>query len=150
MFCITIRHFASFPLAALPLALMLGCSVGPNFKPPAPDVPSTWNAQEVVTPELSSRTVAEPMTLVDWWRSFKDPTLNSLVHLAVETNPDIRQAEARIRQARAARGVAVAGFFPEINSQAFFERSQGSSATVGPGGTPVVTSLRRFSGSCFR
>ena len=144
MFCITIRHFASFPLAALPLALMLGCSVGPNFKPPAPDVPSTWNAQEVVTPELSSRTVAEPITLVDWWRSFKDPTLNSLVHLAVETNPDIRQAEARIRQARAARGVAVAGFFPEINSQAFFERSHGSSATVGAGGTPVVTSTVAF------
>ncbi|HSO71503.1 MAG TPA: TolC family protein, partial [Thermodesulfobacteriota bacterium] len=119
---------------------MPSCSVGPNFLPPRTDVPSQWDAQEVVTPEQPSKTVSDPVTLVDWWRSFKDPTLNSLVSLAIETNPDIRQAEARIRQARAARGVAAAGFFPEITSQAFFDRSQGSSAFLGPGGTPAFSS----------
>ena len=123
---------------------MSGCSVGPNFVPPVRDMPSSWNAQEVVTPQQPSKTVIEPITLIDWWRSFKDPTLNSLVNLAIETNPDVLQAEARIRQARAARGVAVAGFFPEISGQAFFQRSQGSSSTVGAGGAPAVTSSVGF------
>ena len=122
--------------------------MGPNFVPPVTDVPSTWNAQEVVTPAQPSKTVAEPITLVDWWRSFKDPTLNNLVNLAIAASPDIRQAEARIRQARASRGVAVAGFFPEVDSQAFFQRSHGSSATVGAGGTPTVTATT--SAAAFR
>ena len=134
-----LKHLAYLFITILLFTSMLGCSVGPNFIPPVTEVPSTWNAQEVVTPAQPSKTVTEPITLVDWWRSFKDPTLNSLVNLAIAASPDIRQAEARIRQARASRGVAVAGFFPEINSQAFFQRSHGSSATVGAGGTPTVT-----------
>jgi outer membrane protein, multidrug efflux system len=135
-----LKNFAYCSMTLVSLTLMASCSVGPNFLPPRTDVPSQWDAQEVVTPEQPSKTVSDPVTLVDWWRSFKDPTLNSLVSLAIETNPDIRQAEARIRQARAARGVAAAGFFPEITSQAFFDRSQGSSTTLGPGGTPAISS----------
>ena len=140
-----IKNFSYLSCALVLFASMLGCSVGPNFTPPEKDMPATWNAQEVVTPEQPSKTVTAPVTLVDWWRSFKDPTLNSLVNLAMAANPDVRQAEARIRQARAARGVAVAGFFPAINSQAFFQRSHGSSATVGAGGTPSFTSSAAFS-----
>ena len=134
--------YLSCALAFLPS--MLGCSVGPNFLPPVTDVPANWNAQEVVTPEQPSKTLPAPVTLVNWWRSFKDPTLDSLVNLAMSANPDVRQAEARIRQARASRGIAVAGFFPAINSQAFFQRSHGSSATVGAGGTPTFTSSAAF------
>ena len=150
MFCDKIRSCISCLSIIVFLICLLGCSVGPNFVPPVTDMPSTWNAQEVVTPAQPSKTVAEPITLVDWWRSFKDPTLNNLVNLAIAASPDIRQAEARIRQARASRGVAVAGFFPEINSQAFFQRSHGSSATVGAGGTPTVTSTVALFVTCFR
>jgi outer membrane protein, multidrug efflux system len=139
------KHLGCLSCALIFLACMLGCSVGPNFVPPVTDVPATWNAQEVVTPEQPSKTVVAPVALVDWWRSFKDPTLNSLVNLAMSANPDVRQAEARIRQARASRGIAVAGFFPAINSQSFFQRSHGSSATVGAGGTPAFTSSAAFS-----
>ena len=138
------KIFGYLSCALVFLPAMLGCSVGPNFIPPEKDMPATWNAQEVVTPEQSSQTVTAPVTLVDWWRSFKDPTLNSMVNLAMSANPDVRQAEARIRQARAARGIAVAGLFPAINSQAFFQRSHGSSATIGAGGTPTFTSSAAF------
>ena len=140
-----IKNFSCLSCALVLFASLLGCSVGPNFTPPEKDMPATWNAQEVVTAEQPSKTVTAPVTLVDWWRSFKDPTLNSLVNLSMAANPDVRQAEARIRQARAARGIAVAGFFPAINSQAFFQRSHGSSATVGAGGTPSFTSSVAFS-----
>ena len=119
---------------------MLGCAVGPNYLPPRTEVPSTWNAQEVVTSEQASKTVTDPMTLVAWWRSFKDPTLNSLVDLAIQTNLDLQQAEARIRQARASRGVAGAAFWPSVDSSVIYQRSSGSSATVGSGGTTSISS----------
>jgi outer membrane protein, multidrug efflux system len=78
---------------------------------------------------------------VQWWEAFKDPTLSSLVEMAVRANLDLRQAEARVRQARAARGVAGAPLWPQVNSSAIYERSQSSGATVGSsgGGAPAIT-----------
>jgi outer membrane protein, multidrug efflux system len=127
-------------IPALLLIFIFGCAVGPDYLPPRTDLPSTWSAQETVTPELPSRTNTNPAALANWWRSFKDPTLTSLVDTAIQTNLDLLQAQARIRQARAARGVAGAPLWPQLDSQAFFQRSSGSSATVGSGGTPSFTS----------
>lgn len=127
-------------LLALLLPALLGCAVGPNYLPPRTDLPPAWSGQEVVTAELPSQTVSDPVTLVSWWRSFQDPTLNSLVDLAVQSNLDLKQAAARIRQARAARRVAGAALGPSVDSQAIFQRSSGSSSTVSSGGTTAVTS----------
>jgi multidrug efflux system outer membrane protein len=138
------KRAGTFSLPAVLLISLLGCAVGPDYLPPQTDVPSTWNGQEVVTNKLASRTNTNPATLSTWWRSFKDPTLNSLVDSAIQANLDLLQAQARIRQARAARGVAGAPLMPEIDSQAFFQRGSGSSATVGSGGIPSFTSSAAF------
>jgi NodT family efflux transporter outer membrane factor (OMF) lipoprotein len=37
----------------------------------------------------------------DWWRQFRDPALDALVDRALEANPDLMVAAARIEQARA-------------------------------------------------
>ena len=63
------------------------------------------------------------MTLVEWWTAFNDPTLSSLVDMAVRANLDVRLAEARIRQARAALGVAGGAFWPTVDATALYERS---------------------------
>ena len=136
----TIKFLGIFLISILLFASLLGCAVGPDYLPPRTDVPSTWSAQEVVTPDLTSKTSTNPAALAAWWRSFKDPTLSSLVETAIGANLDLLQAEARIRQARAARGVAGAELWPTIDAQAFHQRSSGSSATVGSGGTPSFTS----------
>ena len=39
-----------------------------------------------------------------WWKSFNDAELDSLVERALRSNPDLRIAEARVREARAQRG----------------------------------------------
>jgi NodT family efflux transporter outer membrane factor (OMF) lipoprotein len=120
-------------LAALCLATLAGCMVGPNYRPPQTAVPENWNGQEVVTPAHPSKTAPNPVALVEWWNTFKDPTLSSLVEMAIRSNLDLRQAEARIRQARAARGVAGAALWPEVDASALYQRSQGSSEVVGGG-----------------
>jgi NodT family efflux transporter outer membrane factor (OMF) lipoprotein len=115
------------------LAALAGCAVGPDYRRPETKVPENWNAQEVVTEAHPSKTTTNPAALVQWWNTFKDPTLSSLVEMAIRANHDLRQAEARIRQARAARGVAGAPLWPQVKASTLYQRSQGSSEVVGGG-----------------
>ena len=131
-------------LAALSLLTLAGCAVGPNFKPPAAKVPDTYYSLEKTKAASASQVTPDPATLVHWWQGFHDPILDSLVQLAIASNLDIQQAEARIRQARAARGMAVAGLFPQANASALYQRSHSSSATLGPGGGTSLSTLAPF------
>jgi multidrug efflux system outer membrane protein len=120
-------------LTAFCLIMLSGCAVGPDYRPPETKVPSTWDGQNAISPANPSKTTLDPATLVEWWTAFNDPTLSSLVDMAVRANLDVRLAEARIRQARAARGVAGAPLWPQVDASALYQRSQGSSE-VGAGG----------------
>jgi outer membrane protein, multidrug efflux system len=132
-------------LAANCLLLFTGCAVGPNFKTPAAKVPEAYYSLDNPKPAPAvSQATSQPVTLVYWWQSFRDPILDSLVQLALASNLDLRQAEARIRQARAARGMAAAGLWPGINASALYQRSHSSSETVSPGGGASIATLGPF------
>ena len=117
--------------SALCLMTLAGCAVGPDYHPPETKVSSTWDGQNVVTPAQPSKTTIDPVTLVEWWTAFNDPTLSYLVDMAVRANLDVRLAEARIRQARAARWVAGAPLWPQVDATILYERSHNPSASVG-------------------
>lgn len=125
-------------LSSLFLALCLlaaaGCMVGPDYKRPETKVPEAWNGQEVVTPPTSSKTNTNPAELAAWWSNFKDPSLSSMVEMAIRSNLDLRQAESRIRQARAALGVAGAPLYPEIDANVQYQRSSKSTSQAVSGG----------------
>src|SRR5438876_5707806 len=116
-----------------------GCMVGPDYHRPAPTtMPATWSTQPPPSfastqPTTQSITTGRPVQIVSWWKSFADPQLNSLVERAFDSNLDLRQAQERIRQARAQRGVVAAGFWPNVNLNASYRRSYtGSSGfTIG-------------------
>ena len=44
-----------------------------------------------------------------WWRNLGDPVLENLLKQALESAPDIAEAQARVREARALSGFARAG-----------------------------------------
>ena len=119
-------------IALLVCVTILGCEVGPNYHRPDEKVQPTW-----VSPPTTqaSVTVQEPIQIEQWWTTFNDPTLNALVKRAVLQNLDIQSAAERIRQARAAVGVATAGFFPTVNSAGSYNRSFSAAG----GSTTVVT-----------
>jgi outer membrane protein, multidrug efflux system len=131
-------------LTAIILAALVGCAVGPDYHPPKTEVSSTWDGQNVVTPEQPSKTNISPVALVEWWSAFNDPTLSSLVEKAISANLDVRLAEARIRQARASLGVAGAPLFPAANASALYQRSQGSSQASSGGAVATVGGLRNL------
>ena len=88
------------------LVFMAGCAIGPNYKQPAVDAPGSF------------RFAASPSTNsfgdLPWWEVFKDPILLDLITTAVTNNYDLRQAVARVEQARNLAVAARAPLFPQV------------------------------------
>jgi multidrug efflux system outer membrane protein len=138
------KFLSTLGLLALCLLAGLGCAVGPDYHRPETKVPENWNGQEVVSKAQASQTTSAPVALVRWWQAFNDATLDSLVDMAVNSNLDLRQAQARVLQARAARGVAGAPLWPEVDASAIYQRSQGSSQAAGGGAIATAGALREL------
>lgn len=123
------------PRAATLLSLALaGCAVGPDYAPPVTKTPDAWSEP------MTGGATDLPADLATWWTTLSDPTLNSLVERAIDANLDVLQAEARIREARAQRGVVAADLWPTVNVGAAYERAQSSensSSVPGGGGQSV-------------
>ena len=104
----------AFLLAALEVMILAGCAtVGPDYVPPQISVPSQWHSP---LPEGIKSKEAEHTTLVTWWATLNDPILSALIDRAAASNLDLKKARARIREARARRGVAQAALFPTLQS----------------------------------
>jgi NodT family efflux transporter outer membrane factor (OMF) lipoprotein len=54
--------------------------------------------------------------LVEAWQMFGDPALREMIQRAIDQNPNIREAEARIAQSRALFGKATADLFPQVSA----------------------------------
>lgn len=107
---------------ALSLALLTGCTVGPDYKPLTAaqlSVPARFNAA------AADVVAADQVDLARWWRGFGDPTLTSLVERGLAANLDIAQAGARLRQARASLRGARGALYPSLGVGGSVSRSIG-------------------------
>jgi multidrug efflux system outer membrane protein len=80
-------------VAAVTLA---GCTVSPNYKRPQIDVPASFRAPEPL-PESQGASLAD----LKWFEVFRDPQLDDLIKVALVQNYDLRDAVARVDEARA-------------------------------------------------
>lgn len=78
----------------------------------------------------------EAAQLAKWWSGLDDPQLSRLIEEAAANNLDLRLAQARLREARARRGISAADRFPTLNAGAGAYRSR-SSEKMGSGGGNV-------------
>jgi multidrug efflux system outer membrane protein len=122
------------------LAASGGCTVGPDYHPPGPSVPGRWSEP------LAGGATDRSESLAEWWRAFHDTELDRLMKRAVRSNFDLRIAEARIREARALRSAASAGFWPTLEGSAAYRRLQTTEhgllgRAVELGLTPLETNL---------
>jgi NodT family efflux transporter outer membrane factor (OMF) lipoprotein len=103
--------------------------VGPDYVRPDVGAPATWHAplQGGVTAGAP-----DPESLAKWWAVLGDSELSSLVERAAAGNLDLRAARARVREARARRGTALAGLSPTVNASGSASRSR-SSENAGSG-----------------
>jgi outer membrane protein, multidrug efflux system len=124
-------------IVSLFLMTVTGCLVGPDFKPPQTQVPVSWIDTVTAQPP-----VGQFQDLVHWWTTFKDPMLSSLVDRAIQSNLDLKLAQARIRQARAARNVTAAGLGPTVNAGGNYVRSAS--------GVQTATESKNLTSSLYR
>jgi multidrug efflux system outer membrane protein len=106
--------------AATALALLAACAVGPDYREPKLAMPAGWQEGQQKGVDI------RPVELTQWWTSFNDALLNSLVERAVKSNLDLRIAEARIREARASRAVTASGLWPTLDVSASYKRNRTS------------------------
>jgi multidrug efflux system outer membrane protein len=111
------RGICAIGCAALLLASLGACAVGPNYKRPPLTVP------EQFYPEKAA---AEARSLADlpWWDAFQDPVLKALVDEALRNGFDARLASARVEEARALYGVARGDLLPAVGYQGGWERNR--------------------------
>ena len=108
-------------LGLLQLSLS-GCMVGPNYLAPQMAAPAQWSGVGKTPKDQGSVATAGESDLTRWWLQFHDPLLAALVEAAVQENLDLKIAEARLRQARASRGVAFGGLFPAVGASGGYQR----------------------------
>lgn len=121
------------------LLALAGCAAGPDYRKPEFNLPAAWRGLTGASAAPGETALtARPAELVSWWKNFDDPLLSSLVERALLSNLDLRQAEARIRQARASEGIAAAALWPQVDANGSFTRSgQGETAFTESGPAAV-------------
>jgi NodT family efflux transporter outer membrane factor (OMF) lipoprotein len=106
-------------IASLPL-LLAGCTVGPRYLKPA--VPTTLAYKEEPPDSFKELNQWQPAHPADqasrgnWWEVFGDPDLNKLEEQVAGSNQNLKVAEARFREARAAIRFNRASQFPTIST----------------------------------
>jgi NodT family efflux transporter outer membrane factor (OMF) lipoprotein len=120
---------AAFAVAAL----LASCTVGPDYEEPQVAAPESFGEMPTQDPATGagnpSVATDRPLDLAAWWTSFQDPVLDDLVQRAIDANPTLRQAEARVREARARRGIAESALWPDLDATASAIRSHSSGNT---------------------
>jgi NodT family efflux transporter outer membrane factor (OMF) lipoprotein len=112
--------------------VLAGCTVGPDYKAPTSDKQAPKKLAAADAPDATAAGIApgKPIT-PDWWKTLNDEKLNGLVVRLVDANLDLKTAESRVREARAARGIAAAALYPQLNLQGQVG-AQGQGAAFAP------------------
>ncbi len=112
--------FAPAGTLAIGICLSAGCSVGPDYRPPSPQVADQWHEPAIQGLADGQADVSQ------WWRVFEDQQLSQLIDRAAAGNRDRRLAMRRSREARALRGVAAGELLPTLGGQGSYLRAKAS------------------------
>ncbi len=126
--------------AAVGAVILAGCVTGPDYHAPDTALPGAWPEEDILA-------AAEHEAWSDWWTRFEDPSLNELVHRALDDNLEIHLQTARIAEFRARLGLAGAERWPSVDAQAAASREQTPGAALGVSGVETgPTNLFSLSG----
>jgi multidrug efflux system outer membrane protein len=94
--------------------VLSGCEVGPDYARPKVDEPTAFKSQPAT----------QPAALIpsQWWPLYHDNQLDQLVETANESNQNLKQAVARMDQARALAHIAASYLLPTITASPSYTR----------------------------
>lgn len=97
-------------------------------------VPQQWTSIDRFLPNDSIEDMSE------WWQKFSDRTLSRLIEQSLKNSPDLRTAQAKLRESRARRGLAAAERRPSITASASTTNSSSSNSDNGSNNGTYYTS----------
>jgi NodT family efflux transporter outer membrane factor (OMF) lipoprotein len=117
--------------AACAIAVLAGCTVGPNFKPQSIWSPASWFASRPAKPPVAvvSEPVSEPID-PNWWNLFHDAELTSLEGRVAAANLNVRISTIRLAESRSQRQITGADQFPTLGGSASYTRERVSQKGV--------------------
>ncbi len=128
-------------VAAAVAAALAGCTVGPRYAAPDPVVPGRFDAAPV--PGASSDGASVDAVVPMLWRAHGAAELDALIARALGQNRSLAQAQERLAEARALRGLTLFGLLPTVTAAGDRERSQPSREDPFlPPGQPATTVYR--------
>lgn len=95
-----------FLVASLFALLLAGCAVGPNYKRPQTNLPSSFRG--------GAETATNSLGDLPWWGVFRDDALQELIHTALTNNYDLRIGVTRVVQAQSMLQETRSQFFPDV------------------------------------
>lgn len=98
----------------------------------APMDPGSPAVQALDENSLALQTVPVQWPRDQWWTRYKDPQLNTLIEQALQSNPSLQAAAARVRVAKAASRGAEALQWPQISANYQFNRQRFSENYIYP------------------
>jgi NodT family efflux transporter outer membrane factor (OMF) lipoprotein len=123
-YVLAVVRFILTSIVALLLVLLIvaleGCTVGPKYvKPTVPTTPAYKEETPASLKESDQWQPAHPgdqTSRGNWWEIFGDPQLSTLEEQVAGSNQNLKVAEARFREARAAIRFNRAAQFPTIST----------------------------------
>ena len=107
--------------AALGLILLQpGCALFPDKGTPRADMIEVPGMAQTLSITGASRQVPDQWPKQDWWKTFKNPSLDHLIETSLAANHDLKAAAARLRQAQAMVDTRAAELYPTIDANASF------------------------------
>src|ERR1051326_3624068 len=95
----------------LAASLLSGCTMGPKYTRPQVQVPQNFRAPAPL-PAPAAASLADEK----WFEVFQDQKLQELIRTALQQNYDLRDAVARVEQARANLGITRSNQFPQVGA----------------------------------
>src|ERR1041384_8325851 len=101
----------SYIAIALVALLSSACAIGPNYHRPQVAVPASFRAPAPL-PQADAASLAD----AKWFEVFHDEQLQELIRTALAQNYDVRDAAARVEQARANLRGTRSNQLPQVNA----------------------------------
>jgi NodT family efflux transporter outer membrane factor (OMF) lipoprotein len=135
--------------AAFVAAILSGCTVGPDFRPPPAPAGTRFTEAELPGRTVASATpggAAQRLTPDRdipgaWWALFHSRQITDLVTQALKANPDIAAAQATLLQARESVRAEQGALMPQVSASTEVQRNRQSLAGFGFGSASTTYSL---------
>ncbi len=130
----------------LSLALLTGCTVGPDFVKPKPPAVDRYTHEAAPTETLAADGISQRFDLggniaAEWWRLFNSAQLNTVVKAAISGNLGLQAAQAQLRQSQASLQAGYGIFFPQVDAGFSPVRQQFSPARFGSNSSGSIFNL---------